>query len=535
MCLVSDKDTLDIVASSTNSDRSWEIAQTWLSECSVSHTACSSKSHHRALWQPKRLLNVEINANASIRLQLNGAHTPVETYVSLSHCWGEVKIHRLLQANIEEFQKGIPEHILPKTFQEAISITRKLGYKFIWIDSLCIIQDSVEDWRQEAETMGDVYRNAVFNIAATAASNGDGGCFSLRDPALIQPCRIEAKWKRGAGLYQIHDSALWRHGVTRAPLSTRAWVIQEMSLAKRVLHFSKSQLFWECDQKMACETFPRGIPITHVEVTPRINSFFYEHFDDGRLKCFSEDWTGLLKADPKLRAYDLWSNIVVAYTKCHLSHPTDKLIALSGLAKEIRQLTHDEYLAGLWRKHLPFHLLWFVEKLTVSNAQDVARPYCAPSWSWASTVGEVVDHPITSLHGQRILIDVLDVQVETTTADRTGECTGGSLKLRGILKPVQWAWIEEDELYSLFLDDEQLDFSIAFPDRKDNVNSDTVFCLPIHMFEVDEDEPRLYGLILQLTDERSDTFRRLGQFKVDFDWCATIINDSLLQQEIVII
>jgi len=290
-------------------------------------------------------LNLESRDGVSVKLQINEANSPIETYVSLSHCWGKVKLNRLLKSNIEVFQNGIPEHDLPKTFREAILITRKLGYQFIWIDSLCIIQDSVEDWRHEAETMGDVYRNAVLNIAATGSSDSSEGCFSARDPNIIKPCYVTSSWQEASGTYQIHDSALWRLGVTRAPLNTRAWVIQEISLAKRVLHFSKSQLFWECDQKTACETFPRGIPVTQVEVTPRINSFFFNHFSNGRLKCFSEDWSGLLQPDPQLRAYDLWSNVVGAYTKCHLSHPTDKLIALSGLAKEMRELTKDEYLA----------------------------------------------------------------------------------------------------------------------------------------------------------------------------------------------
>jgi len=103
------------------------------------------------------------------------------------------------------------------------------------------------------------------------------------------------------------------------------------------------------------------------------------------------------------------------------------------------------------------------------------------------------------------------------------------------LKPVQWAWIEEDELYSLFLEGDQLDFSIAFPDRIDCVTSDTVFCLPIQMFDVADEEPRLYGLVLGGTNKNSNTFKRLGQFKVDFDHCSTIADATLKQQEIFLL
>jgi hypothetical protein len=523
-----------VVSSSTNSNRSWELAQKWINECEIFHPVCSRKTY-QPHWQPTRLINVEPITQASIRLQINDLNSRVEPYVSLSHCWGKTTMMRLLKSNITAFQQSIPEQELSKTFQEAIFITRKLGFQFLWVDSLCIIQDSKEDWQQESAIMGDVYRNAVLNIAATGSFDGSGGCFYDRNPIIAQPCAIDADWKWGAGRYRIWDSALWRHGVTRAPLNTRAWVIQEMSLARRVLHFSKDQLFWECNQKMTCEAYPNGIPIGEPETTPRIDSFFLNAFEANRLRCFSEEWAGLLDPKPQLRCYDLWSNIVVAYTKCHLSHSTDKLVAISGLAKEIRQLANDEYLAGLWKKHLPHHLLWFMERPSISVSTHATQMYCAPSWSWASTIGEVLDHPVTSLEGERILVEVLDAHIETATTDTTGQCTGGSVKLRGILKPVQWSWIPEDELYSIFLDGDQLDFSIAFPDHMESVTSDTVFCLPIHTFDLDVEEPRLYGLVLEMADKASNTFKRLGQFKVDFDHCSTIADCSLRPQEIIIV
>jgi hypothetical protein len=532
---------IDAPSSSTDSDRTWHLAQSWFRECENLHTMCSRKSD-RPQWQPTRLLNVGTAENPSVHLQVNNSNSNIETYVSLSHCWGKIKILRLLQSNVEALQVRISEIELPKTFREAISVTRRLGYSFLWIDSLCIIQDSAEDWRKEAAIMGDVYRNAVFNIAATKSSNGSQGCFANRNPILIQPCYVEAKWEWEAGRYQLHDSALWRHGVTRAPLNTRAWVVQEMSLAKRVLHFGKDQLFWECDQKMACETFPRGIPLTQIEVTPRINSFFFDgQMGNGqdetlRLRCFSEEWYGILKAEPKLRYYDLWANVVSAYTKCELTQPTDKLIAISGLAQEFKALTGDKYLAGLWRRYLPHHLLWFIENpMPFPTSPAQSKKYCAPSWSWASTVGEVMDHPVTSLPSEQIHVEIVDVQVDTITSDTTGECTGGYLKLRCLLKPLRWKWIEEDELYSLFLEEEQLDFSIAFPDRRDYVTSNVIFCLPVQIFEVYEDEPRLYGLILEMVEQKSNTFRRVGQFKVDYDHCSTIADINLGKKDIIII
>jgi hypothetical protein len=101
-------------------------------------------------------------------------------YASLSHCWGKLKIITLTTSNLAGFQHEIPLKELPKTFQEAIYVTRYLGLQYIWIDSLCILQDSSEDWAKESVQMADVYGAAEINIAATGAADGSGGCFFER-------------------------------------------------------------------------------------------------------------------------------------------------------------------------------------------------------------------------------------------------------------------------------------------------------------------------------------------------------------------
>jgi hypothetical protein len=147
----------------------------------------------------------------------------------------------------------IPMTILPQTFRDAISITRRLGVQYLWIDSLCIIQDSEEDWERESSMMGSVYQNGMCNIGATAASNGTVGCFSERDPLLAQPCRVKIekdlkKFKLKKGTYNLVPKKLWDAGLSEAPLLRRAWVVQERVLTQRMLHFGRNQLFWECNE-----------------------------------------------------------------------------------------------------------------------------------------------------------------------------------------------------------------------------------------------------------------------------------------------
>jgi hypothetical protein len=202
---------------------------------------------------PARLLDVGMQDSRFIRLHETNATTVRLPYATLSHCWGKIEIKRLLQGNIKECRKGIEIDVLPKTFQDAITITRKLGIRHLWIDSLCIVQDSAEDWAEQSSVMGKVYQNGYCNIAATGAHDGRAGCFLERDPKLAQKCRVKLelnlrKFKLRHGLYDLVPRSLWDVGLYVAPLNRRAWVAQERIMAPRILHFSSNQLFWECTE-----------------------------------------------------------------------------------------------------------------------------------------------------------------------------------------------------------------------------------------------------------------------------------------------
>lgn len=423
---------------------------------------------------------------------------------------------------------------MPKTFQEAIAITRRLGISFIWIDSLCIIQDSREDWQRESASMQNVYKHSFLNIAATSASDGSFGCFVERNSLLVQPCEVEAGWDWGPGNYYLYDSAFWRHGMTRAPLNTRAWVVQERVLAPRVLHFGSHQVYWECNEMNACETFPDGVPDDLIFEEPRFKGQ-RPAIDGTRLRCFSAEWYGLLGADTELNAYDIWCNVLQTYTRSNLTKEEDKLVAISGVAKDMQQLLNDEYLAGLWRRHLPYHLLWYKERASLTSFRLGTAKYRAPSWSWASLDGEITTHPISHLRGEQILIEILDVQITSVGPDVTGQVSGARLFLRGLVKPAGWTWLEDDQLYALIFDGQNANDSYAFPDEESALMSTDVFCLPIHTFDLSVDERRTYGLVLGSTGNGTNEFQRLGQFKVEFDDCKAFEHDMLEKKDIILI
>lgn len=158
-------------------------------------------------------------------------------------------IVRTTSSNGQEFEEaGLNWHDLSKTYQNAVQIARNLHLRYLWINSLCIFQDSSKDWQQEAELMSKVYRYCFVNIAATGAENGQKGCFWNRSPNFISPTHLSIEWrihekKEYSQYVVVPEPNIWARKLTDEPLNTRAWVLQERILSPRILHFGRNQLF----------------------------------------------------------------------------------------------------------------------------------------------------------------------------------------------------------------------------------------------------------------------------------------------------
>ncbi|KAL9576181.1 MAG: hypothetical protein Q9212_007316 [Teloschistes hypoglaucus] len=178
---------------------------------------------------------------------------------------------------IEEFRRGIPLSGLLRTFQDAISVTRKLGIRFLWIDSLCIIQNSSADWEEESEKMRYVYGDAFVTLAATASQDSMGGLFYGRDPALASPVKLSPKWKGTSSEdFVAIPQSLWVGAVSLAPLNQRAWALQERVLSPRVIHFGREQIYWECRSMDRCEMFPNALPTTVNDLNSRFKGIDFD-------------------------------------------------------------------------------------------------------------------------------------------------------------------------------------------------------------------------------------------------------------------
>jgi hypothetical protein len=366
---------------------------------------------------PTRLLDISGPPEKPVRI-IETTSTPVHSpYCSLSHRWGKpdfVQLH--IENRLRFMEKGVDWHLLPKNFQEAIEIARSLEVCYIWIDSLCIIQDSTEDWRHEAGLMHSVYRNSYCNIAIADSQGDRKGAFRTRKAEDVAPVRYQAPDESsffGTKKWVVVAENLWDSELLQSDLYARGWVFQERMLSPRILHFTRRQVFWDCPSMSACETMPAGLP------QPMDNAAGTDRHWRGRLQEPENTVEPLAGAnDQSMDTF--WKIAVRKYTSCDLTFGKDKLIAMWGIAKLMRDAMSIEYGMGLFEENLEDQLAWRVEecklKVRPSNSWEAKVVRKVPSWSWASMDGTVIvpdrlsDQPhfkVTDHEGRALSFDLV--------------------------------------------------------------------------------------------------------------------------------
>ncbi|KAL8787745.1 MAG: hypothetical protein Q9213_002065 [Squamulea squamosa] len=422
--------------------------------------------------------------------------------MTLSHRWGTASFLKLTHSNLADLVKGFSIADLPQTFQDAIFVARRMGCKYLWIDSLCIIQDSREDWLHEAGLMREVYANSHCNIAATWNSSSNDGCFTKRNALEVEGLVVSPQW---AGLksttYRVVDFGLWESLVTSAGLNKRAWVVQERLLAPRVLHFGRTQLAWECHEIDACETYPAGLPVAQ-QGAQTMHKGLDPDTDGKTLQSMGDS-----QSSPNLHAYHIWNKIVVAYTAGELTVASDKLVAISGLAKNMQTLLQDEYLAGLWKGTLPSDLLW-----KVVGGSTRATQYRAPTWSWAALDGQVMPGRPNTV---RNLIFIEEAKTDPLVLENPlGQLKFGWIRLRGVLLPgiIKPTESSADRFNVYFSADNVTTDHWIYPDFQDEVFNQSIFCLIVSTRN-QYDGTLVQGLALHCTDTVKATYKRVGLFE----------------------
>lgn len=382
-----------------------------MEECCQNHEQCASEEEPLL---PTRVLDVTDADNIKLLISSGRAR-----YAALSYCWGGAQPHATTLQTVGEYIRHIPGLYLPRTVHDAIKVTRELGLRYLWVDALCIIQDSSEDKSKEISHMNVIYKNSHLTISAASAkkcSEGflqkrgmHGGLEAGKDPFHMQyQCPDDVR-----GLVILREEApyhpFWE--ATRA----RAWTLQEHVLSPRTLIYG-ARMIWRCNHRQ----------VSHGGIHDW--SFEPHHSQD---RVFSQTLPAKHEEDAgfRNRVYQSWYSLVNDYTRRELSIPSDKLPALAGIVQEMARLTGDIYLAGLWKTNLLHDLMWSLHASTKYRYSSVWR---APSWSWAS-----VDNTVR--YG-RIDADAIPLAsvircevVPASEVSHFGEVISGELELEGAL------------------------------------------------------------------------------------------------------
>lgn len=463
------------------------------------------------------------NSNG-VRIVSTNSLSPDTEYLTLSHRWGSPPgillsedTRFLLTEDISSRLLRCPEATV---FQHAIHVTRCLGFRYIWVDALCIMQDAEAEKRADIMRMDDIYFNSKLNISASEADPVRGLVFD-RNTLLTNPYMTMTKVPRkpeAISLYVFSEESHYRFSPGK-PLNNRGWVFQERALSPRIVHFAKDKVFWECWSLKASEVFPVGLP------------------DEGMLYWNSPDFNfdKSIGIDPEIfdeqRIKSRWAELVDAYSLTSLSFAEDRLLAISALAKRFcsaMRMDPSEYLAGMWRAELPESLVWRQHQIPgrsepTAIGLDLQMRY-APSWSWASLMVPV---HIPDLDTYPIIVttEIVDISLARRSEsffDGTNLCR---LRLRGpmckfrrhLLNGTSWTQISEDTAF------EELDIwndvksgrSIFVGwDTARRFTGDEFFLLHIGTDEDNvEDDDYIHGLLLRRTMEHG-TYMRVGVFKI---------------------
>jgi hypothetical protein len=408
---------------------------------------------------------------------------------------------------------GIDMFLLPPTYQDAIKVTRRLGLQFIWIDSLCIVQDSVEDWGHESGRMVDIYKNCFLNISALSAANSTEG--------FLLPRPRQSTVHLENDLYLRPATQPWREVFQKSPLSQRSWVLQERLLSTRVLHFGKEDMFWECLTLSVRES-------NVSEHTQQAQSTEWEDENFKRALLFPEGkWQHKPLVNPEYQMIlARWYTIVRQYTALHITYRSDMFPAIAGIAAEIENATGCHYLAGLWVEDLHTGLLWYRDGECYPE-----KEYIAPTWSWAARHGPIqwlYSRSLSSTH-DTYRAEIQDTRVVLNSRDAFGVVQAGQLIFNAYTKPVWCKTTQGDppfnDLYlSLVLDifdTDGLPFGTGYlddPAERGKPAKLIAMFVAQRWIGVSDNGSSLEGdtkavmhfLLIEVTGNREDEYRRVG-------------------------
>jgi len=403
----------DVVRRRTYGGTKTDCAVDWLSECVMNHKECRKSTDLIGSLMyavPPRLLDLGSGEASTIRL-FETDHNFASPYVALTYTRGDAKIFSTSKANTTAREDFINVEKFNKTFRQAISITRQLGFRYLWIDAFCIIMDDPADRTKHVPRMGIIFHNAALTLSAAVSATADEGLIRYKGKALPE-AKIPYRTKDGIPLGHFHVTNYKPRGfnedITQGDLNSRAWCLQARALSRRTLHFGHDQLFWECDagvwsEDSSLQCLAASLRDPMVEWRAGLVKYKRAKEPEPEQSTVTRKTTRPTSTDlaiPKI--YALWYSLVAQYTSRILPREKDKSSAIAGLAYVFACLISqrqtvtgpskprgDTYICGLWQNDLPFGLLWSSGSFHKWRNKFVKYPSTprAPSWSWLSVDG----------------------------------------------------------------------------------------------------------------------------------------------------
>lgn len=416
-----------------------ELWRGWIADCQLTHYECD---HTTSYSMPTRLLRIDREMETITLLEVSSLRVE---YVALSYCWGHRASITTTSGNYALRLAGMKWLDLPLTFRDAVEVTCTLGYEYLWIDSLCIIQDSKRDWQQECSRMQHVYSGAALTLAADQAEDPYSGLLSTVETDVEQRCEVAVSWpstmNAGSvilkGPYKRHNKFTDHYGPSGL-LHTRAWAVQERLLSSRVLHLRGWRSHFECNAGRRLDLLPHLLPLEHP----------LDHLHDlGSHK-------GVLRPACEVGRHE-WYILVSYYADCNLTYARDRLPALSGLARAFEKTFGCRYLAGIWENDFALGLAWSTFTNETLSLQPAVN--AGPTWSWASCDKPIHYHRAANAVDRRVwehrcdlremlsqstdhdtwfpCLDLVTADLVTSGEDRFAEVSMGRLSLRGRGRP----------------------------------------------------------------------------------------------------
>lgn len=411
----------------------FELVKEWIRDCENNHPQCATRPANL----PTRVIDVGVAGGQEPALKVASSRDTAY-YMTLSHCWGRKTVIKTTKATLQSHLTQLPMGSLPKTFRDAITITRTLGVRYLWIDSLCIIQDDANDWEKESAVMGQIYAHSYLTIAASASKDSSGGCFLPRPRDTH--ARIKCSIDDGSTAHVfLRPKPKGFQDLENSFLQTRAWVAQERLLSPRSVHYDVDQIMWECKEtRLTEDCVPVDVDIDQhqgLRWDGRFQLQYPRHVTKWSSLSIDFVWD--------------WYSMIDNYTTRNLTNPDDKLPALSGIASVMAFRTGEKYVAGLWESHINIGMLW--KRASTAPWLEAASGYRAPSWSWAAYDGAILtasdSYQNSSYNPFQPLLEAIQLEIKPLGLDPNGRLSFGAVTVTSRLKQVRARVDPSSELY----------------------------------------------------------------------------------------